>query len=51
MTFEGEWDCPVDCRYTVDKSRLANVDAVMFGDPIYTGTAPACNTFIIFSVT
>jgi hypothetical protein len=24
------WNCPVDCRYTVDKNRVGNVDAVIF---------------------
>jgi len=25
-----KWNCPVDCRYTADKSRVGNVDAVIF---------------------
>jgi len=24
------WNCPVDCRYTTDKNRVGNVDAVIF---------------------
>ena len=26
----AQWDCPVDCRYTTDKRKVATVDAVMF---------------------
>jgi hypothetical protein len=30
ITLKGDWNCPVDCRYTGDKRRLGNADAVIF---------------------
>jgi hypothetical protein len=26
----GPWKCPIDCRYTTDKRRIGNVDAIIF---------------------